>query len=790
LHIDSFKCALRNDTAHRLCAIFGLSIVFAVATIAAEPDLPIEDLKGTPPSGQSFREWTDRQRIARWAAQSAPGGEISVVESNVPVRVPFFVITVKDSPTDLVQNKSAIVDRLKERIFGGNDGVSDSLQAYYNRLFNGKLSFFDPADIIPLDLPGTVANYFASTWPRRKLFLDLKEALSHTAVSLEVYNNNQLNGESNDPTNAKDLMDLVVILVLGRSDQHMWPLRSWYEWTGDNGPEIGDLQASTPALPIPDPKNPKKILKLSNYCVMPIFGPAGEEAVLGNGFLAHEMLHAFGLPDLYDRRKVSGGCGGWCCMSWGMYGGMTTAAVTPLRIPWAAAPVWPSAWCRKFLSIDGESLQQSWKASEGDAQLRSPLYSADNALFRIDLPTHQPVAASQRQYERYLLIELRGPGLQKEGTYDWDQQLPGTGFLIWEVNEDVGRQDPLSRSGRNIFWPCVYEGKGQNDVSDDPLVGLWRPSSAALTNLSKDALLQKAHLWSDANQIFKHPDGVVISHFGLNGKVGTFHYRLEPRTVAATTATPMPMPMSTPVAVVEYANAMASVRAEVVGTPDAVSTRLPTEVNERLEHVYAAYPRFEHAISTQGDELKAVTLPAKVNSQKAFSQDVSAHLDLLSGSALGDSRAKIIGSTPVPGKKKARVSLSSLFKGTKSVPKNIGVQLGNKVVRVAGTHVDVQHNLEEEGRVRYFISDPVKLPELPKTVHTTANQAAVAKFLQERFPDTVPKNPSVELVVENGTGRLKWQCRVPTVPTSGPVTIEIDANDPKGLSKETAITIK
>src|SRR5205823_11730537 len=116
-------------------------------------------------------------------------------------------------------------------------------------------------------------------------------------------------------------------------------------------------------------------------------------------------------------------------------------AMTPLRIPWAAAPVWPSAWCRKFLSIDDETLEANWKPSEGDAQLRSPLYSPENALFRIDLPAHQSVSASGRQYERYLLIELRGPGLQKEGTYDWDQQLPGTGFLIWEVNEDVGRED-------------------------------------------------------------------------------------------------------------------------------------------------------------------------------------------------------------------------------------------------------------------------------------------------------------------------------------------------------------
>jgi len=66
----------------------------------------------------------------------------------------------------------------------------------------------------------------------------------------------------------------------------------------------------------------------------------------------------------------------------------------------------------------------------------------------------------------------------------------------------------------------------------------------------------------------------------------------------------------------------------------------------------------------------------------------------------------------------------------------------------------------------------------------------VTKFLRDRFHDTVPKDLKPELVVENGTGKLKWQVHIPTVPTSGPITIEVDASDPNGLNEKTAIVIK
>src|SRR5207248_3800199 len=122
--------------------------------------------------------------------------------------------------------------------------------------------------------------------------------------------------------------------------------------------------------------------------------------------------------------------------------------------------------------------------------------------------------------------------------FDWDDQLPGAGFLIWEIRENVGRRDPISRTN-NKFWPCVYRPvpghpmEGQNDAADNPLVGLWRPDSRVLRNLDKTAIVRKEQLWSQDGQVFRHPEGITLSHFRQNGKVGTFHYRIE---VPASTA--------------------------------------------------------------------------------------------------------------------------------------------------------------------------------------------------------------------------------------------------------------
>jgi M6 family metalloprotease-like protein len=788
LLIGTFACCRTMSWLGRnLCYLVGLNIAFSLQCYGTLPGFPRQQPKENPPSGQSFQQWTQRQRVATVAFQRAPGANIGVVQSSQPVRIPFFVISFKDSPPDLVQDKLAVIAKLKERIFGSATNPSDSLQGYYNQLFSGKLSFFDPGDLIPLELEGSIKDYFADRFnPKRKLFQSLKQALSHTQVPLEVYNNKQLNGESNATTSdeLRDLLDLAVIFVLGTSDD-VWPQRWWYEWTGDNGIQI--VFRAGPALPLIDPIS-RKIVRLSNYCVAPVFGSATEHEVISYNFLAHEMLHAFGLPDLYDRTDNSAGCGGWCCMGYGLYGGVNSVA-HPWQPHFNLRPVWPSAWCRQFLGVDGRGTRLWRVPAEGDAELVSPLNGEGKTFYRIDLPGRTLPLTNRPQYQRYLLVEFRGPRLQKNGVFDWDAQLPAAGFLIWEVSEDVGRFDLSSTQAvDNAFWPCAYHSKGQNDDEDNPLVGLWHPDAQALRNLDKSAILQKEHLWTRDDQVFKHPDGVVLSHFRRNGKIGSFHYRIEVSSVS-----PAPTPVtiaSVPQSLVAQPQPSATV-SEATGEPKAlVAGKLTSQVSGGLKNVFAAYPKFDHAITVQDNQVKSIELPASVSSKQAFTKDVSAQLSLFNGEALGDSRAQIISATPAPRGTPSKASMANLYKGTTAIANRVGVKIGDQIVPVDNSHIDVQHKETDPGRVTYFVSNPVRLPQLPKNLSTPVSREAVTKFLQERFRDAIPKDIAVELVLENGTGKLKWQCRIPTVPTSGPVTIEIDAEDPAGLTDKTAVVVK
>src|SRR5438132_8465215 len=221
-----------NAFARNYCCPFVLSVALVLHCYGVAPGLPQQELRDEPPSGQSFRQWTERQHKGNTFAMLAPGSNLTVVQVSQPVRIPFFIVSLKDSPPILLQDKQAVIAKVKERIFGNPSNPNDSLQGYYNQLFAGKLSFFDAADVIPLELQGNVSDYFASpVEPTKKLFQDIKDALSQTQIPLEVYNNKQLNGQANGITTVEDELDLVVIFILARSNQGMWPLRWWYEWT-------------------------------------------------------------------------------------------------------------------------------------------------------------------------------------------------------------------------------------------------------------------------------------------------------------------------------------------------------------------------------------------------------------------------------------------------------------------------------------------------------------------------------------------------------------------------------
>jgi M6 family metalloprotease-like protein len=124
------------------------------------------------------------------------------------------------------------------------------------------------------------------------------------------------------------------------------------------------------------------------------------------GTICHEFFHQLGLPDLYNTYTGSVGVGGWDIMGYGQ---------------WVMSGWWPTqpgAWCRMFLqwtpvrTIEGTG---TFSAVVGDTLLKIPLSGTE-----------------------YLLIENRqrdpdGDGMCGTDEHDWG--LPGSGILIWHIDE-------------------------------------------------------------------------------------------------------------------------------------------------------------------------------------------------------------------------------------------------------------------------------------------------------------------------------------------------------------------
>jgi len=132
------------------------------------------------------------------------------------------------------------------------------------------------------------------------------------------------------------------------------------------------------------------------------------------GTFAHEFAHDLGLPDLYDTDMSSCGVGDWCLMSSGS------------KLPWTGAsspvgssPAHPSGWCKAALG---------WNVP---MQIGS---GSDIPVNQIETTRSQSLYKLPLTEKEYFLIENR----QKTG---YDGYLPGSGILIWHIDESVGNNN-------------------------------------------------------------------------------------------------------------------------------------------------------------------------------------------------------------------------------------------------------------------------------------------------------------------------------------------------------------
>jgi immune inhibitor A len=125
-----------------------------------------------------------------------------------------------------------------------------------------------------------------------------------------------------------------------------------------------------------------------------------------HGVYVHELAHAFGLPDLYDIDYSSEGVGDWSLMSGGSWNGYL-----------GNSPAHPDAWSRVYL---GFNPVVDISAYHGMISVPNVEQNRDNAIYRFN----------SGKANEYWLLENR----QKIGS---DAALPGSGLLIWHVDDNL-----------------------------------------------------------------------------------------------------------------------------------------------------------------------------------------------------------------------------------------------------------------------------------------------------------------------------------------------------------------
>jgi M6 family metalloprotease-like protein len=157
------------------------------------------------------------------------------------------------------------------------------------------------------------------------------------------------------------------------------------------------------------------------------------------GVYAHELGHAFGLPDLYDTDYSSNGVGDWSLMSFGSWNG---------PYPGGGSPAFLDGWSRAALG---------WS---------TPVVITSNTL-GAEVPAAETSEIVYRLWKEgasgseYFVVENR----QRIG---YDAELDGDGLLVWHVDES--RSSNTQECDELYNWQC---GSYHYKVALEQADGLW-----------------------------------------------------------------------------------------------------------------------------------------------------------------------------------------------------------------------------------------------------------------------------------------------------------------------------
>lgn len=401
-------------------------------------------------------------------------------------RVPVILVCFPETP----EKDKVPPELVRERFFGTGENRSRSVGRYLHEISHGKIHL--EGVVTPwITMPKAQAEYVKTQGTlSREFFETLSGFLPNHLVKMDEFDCDELELDAPPKTDDNEIDGPVILLAAEikqvNSAASLGAFRSWIEWTGTAGWAPG--QRHDPIM--------CGGVKLSSYCVSSVFKhkelfhDAAKRQLFDIGTVAHEVLHLYGLPDLYyDPRNeaISNGTGtgigvgGWCAMSSGSYGRFADASTSAETSPMMLNPL-----MRGWLNPEMELMAE-----------QDGIYPCEPASHR---GRYWRIPLDEAGGQRALLVEFRNADANADqspppNAKDWDQQLDTPGFLIWEVDESVGLIDGIRRN--------------RIRVQDKWLIRLVQQDAPHERELNA-APASASDLWTSPAHLYQHPESKII----------------------------------------------------------------------------------------------------------------------------------------------------------------------------------------------------------------------------------------------------------------------------------------
>jgi M6 family metalloprotease-like protein len=314
----------------------------------------------------------------------------------------------------------------------------EALAAYYDVVSNGRLVL--TFDVYPRETDlayqlDSTMSYYGLQAPEYGLGDFVSEALHKAGAdpTLTLYN-----------TGAdKDVYDAYMIFHAGSDQQN--------NMTGFGQDTPGDLYTGYVKLGTPvSLVEGHDTLQISDAVVMPESPSQDGRVTALNAVMGHEFGHQLGLVDLYDTRTGMTQVGDFSLMDYNGFGvNINFGESVPVLVQ-GVMPIFPDAWSRAYLGfVDVVEVT----SANNIKVLAAELDTNFNQVLMVPINADEYFLVENRQTD----IDRKEPTLQVDDTTDvimwprssidrannreYDYLIPGSGMVIWHIDELVARLD-------------------------------------------------------------------------------------------------------------------------------------------------------------------------------------------------------------------------------------------------------------------------------------------------------------------------------------------------------------